>query len=171
VAVEDTGANEMRIDKILRLIRESCYSIHDISRVEGAGSEMLPRFNMPFEAGLAMGAARFERSSSGRPARDFLILDAEPFRDKRTLSDLAGQDARAHHDDPRHVVAAVRRFLAAKSRAERTRGAASIWWRFRQFVTDLPALSQRLELTLAEVTSFDYLPEWLVAARRWVAIK
>ena len=58
VAVEDIGSNEMRIEKIVRIISESCYSIHDISRVEVSKSK-LPRFNMPFECGLAMGAIRY----------------------------------------------------------------------------------------------------------------
>ena len=34
IAVEDIGSNETRLDKIARIIRESRYSIHDISRVE-----------------------------------------------------------------------------------------------------------------------------------------
>lgn len=67
LAVEDTGASEMRIDKIVRIIRESCYSIHDISRVEGAGVSALPRFNMPFEAGLAMGATRVRAGGQVSP--------------------------------------------------------------------------------------------------------
>ncbi len=42
--VEDSG--EVRVQKILRIIGESPYGIHDISRVES------PRFNMPLELGL-----------------------------------------------------------------------------------------------------------------------
>jgi hypothetical protein len=165
-AVEDTGASEMRIDKIVRIIRESCYSIHDISRVEGAGVSALPRFNMPFEAGLAVGATRFE--PAGRCRRDFLVLDAEPFRDKRTLSDLAGQDPRIHHNDPEQVVGAVRRFLAAKSTGRRTRGATKIWERFQQFRADLPILGKALDISMQEMSSFDYLPEWTQVASQWV---
>ena len=166
LAVEDTGASEMRIDKIVRIMRESCHSIHDISRVEGAGVSGLPRFNMPFEAGLAMGATRFE--PAGRHRRDFLVLDAEPFRGKRTLSDLAGQDPRIHHNDPEQVVSAVRRFLAAKSTGGRTRGASKIWERYLQFGADLPALGKALDISMQEMSSFDYLPEWTQVASQWV---
>ncbi|MBS0448561.1 MAG: hypothetical protein JSR59_21780 [Proteobacteria bacterium] len=50
-AVEETGSNEVRVEKIVRIISECCYSVHDISRVEISASR-LPRFNMPFERGL-----------------------------------------------------------------------------------------------------------------------
>ena len=45
IAVEDTGSNETRLDKIARIIRESRFSIHDISRVEITTSSPLPRFS------------------------------------------------------------------------------------------------------------------------------
>ena len=40
------------------LISASPRSIHDLSRVE-LGENELPRFNMPFELGMALGAKRF----------------------------------------------------------------------------------------------------------------
>jgi hypothetical protein len=95
-AVEDTGSNETRLDKIARIIRESRYSIHDISRVETTPDSPLPRFNMAFECGLAMGAIRY----GAMPGRDFLFMSSEPHQDKLTLSDLAGQDPKAHRNDP-----------------------------------------------------------------------
>ncbi len=76
IALEDTGSNETRIDKIVRIIRESRLSIHDISRVELSEPSKLPRFNMPFECGLAMGAIRFGASTQ----RDFLLLSPSPTR-------------------------------------------------------------------------------------------
>ena len=170
LAVEDTGASEMRIDKILRIIRESCYSIHDISRVELSGSSKLPRFNMPFEAGLAMGAIRF--GGTGHVPRDFLLLDEVPFRDKQTLSDLAGQDPKTHGNDPRRMVSAVRSFLSAKAgTGKRTRGADAIWRRFEKFNATLPALVRRLEISEKEIVSFDYLPDWISVMSTWVAAK
>jgi len=167
IAVEDTGGSEMRIDKITRIIRESCYSIHDISRVETDGTSGLPRFNMPFEAGLALGATRFERARPARPRRDFLLLDAVRHRDRQTLSDLAGQDAKAHDNDPARLVAAVREFLAAKARPERTRGARAIWARYEAFSRELPAISAEFDYPVEELLSFGYIPEWTEAVTMW----
>lgn len=97
IAVEDTGSNETRLDKIARIIRESRYSIHDISRVEITPASPLPRFNMAFECGLALGAIRY----GSTPGRDFLFMSGQPHEDKLTLSDLAGQDPKAHKNDPK----------------------------------------------------------------------
>jgi hypothetical protein len=41
--------NETRLDKIVRFIKASKYSIHDICRVELTRTGALPRFNMAFE--------------------------------------------------------------------------------------------------------------------------
>lgn len=169
-AVEDTGSNEMRIEKIVRIISESCYSIHDISRVEvSKGKPKLPRFNMPFECGLAMGAIRFGVPRAGAPARDFLLMAAVPFQDKVTLSDLAGQDPKTHDKDPDKVISAVRAFLSAKVRApERTRGAEAIRQRYLRFRARLPALARKLEISEAEIETFDYLPDWLRIMSGWM---
>ncbi len=169
LAVEDTGASEMRIDKITRIIRESCYSVHDISRVEGAGPSNLPRFNMPFEAGLAMGATRFESPPLGRLRRDFLLLDAQRYRDKQTLGDLAGQDSKSHENDPQKMVSAVRGFLAAKAKPDRTRGADAIWRRYESFSAALPTLCATFDVSVNEMLSFGYIPEWIdeLAPEKW----
>jgi hypothetical protein len=45
-----------RLDRILELISACRYSFHDLSRVQL--SRGAPRFNMPFEAGLAVASAR-----------------------------------------------------------------------------------------------------------------
>jgi hypothetical protein len=122
IALEDTGSNESRLDKVVRLIGQSRLSIHDMSRVERTRG--LPRFNMPFECGLACGAMRYAPSKQ----RDALVVVGKPFQDKKTLSDLAGIDPGYHHNQPELLVAAVRKFLAAKSRStQSTLGAVAIY--------------------------------------------
>ncbi len=167
IAVEDTGSNETRLDKIERIIRDSRLSIHDISRVSSSSSSPLPRFNMPFECGLALGAIRFGPPSQNR---DFLLLVGEPFQDKRTLSDLAGQDSKAHNNEPKLALNAVRTFLSAKKTPlERTRGADAIWKRYQNFKADLLGLIKKQELTFDEVNAFDYLPDWINFVVLWQA--
>jgi hypothetical protein len=164
IAVEDTGSSESRLDKIARIIRESRYSIHDISRVEITPASPLPRFNMAFECGLALGAIRYGTT----PGRDFLFMSGVPHQDKLTLSDLAGQDAKAHRNDPKTAASAIRSFLSAKSVGSRTRGPDAIWGRYQRFTADLPRLAEKLELTLAEVQGFDLLRDFLQIAARWI---
>jgi hypothetical protein len=47
-----------RIDKIMNLIEACPYGIHDISRTELDTASNLPRFNMPLELGIFLGARR-----------------------------------------------------------------------------------------------------------------
>ena len=165
IAVEDIGSNETRLDKIARIIRESRLSIHDLSRVEVTKDSPLPRFNMPFECGLALGAIRF----GARARRDFLLMAAEPYHDKITLSDMAGQDSKSHKNDPKAAVSATRAFLSAKADpGESTRGADAIWKGFEGFRADLPRLAENLELTVDEIQSFDYLRDWMQAMAAWL---
>ena len=55
----------VRFDKLSRLIRESGKSIHDLSRTDLSAAGM-PRFNMPFELGLYLGATRFAFTRSAQ---------------------------------------------------------------------------------------------------------
>ena len=106
-ALERVDSGEARLEKICRLIGESAFSIHDISRVERNQND-LPRFNMPLELGIALG---FRRFGAGRRPHRVLILDAEPYRYRETTSDLAGLDISVHGNEPDRVIACVRNFL------------------------------------------------------------
>ena len=54
--LEFTDSGTVRIHHLRDLIRSCKYAIHDLSRVEVSTSSLLPRFNMPFELGLDLGA-------------------------------------------------------------------------------------------------------------------
>jgi hypothetical protein len=159
--VEDGG--EVRIEKIKRTIRECGYGIHDISRTE-LDLERFPRFNMPLELGLFLGAQEYGDPEQNR--KRCLVLDSEPFRYQRFCSDIAGQDIRAHFNDPGKVISAVRAMLAtALHGVERIPGDAVIRKRYRLFRADLPALCQRLHIKPAELQFVELrslIEEWLV---------
>ena len=173
-ALEVSGSGETRLDKIARIIKESRFSIHDISRVELTPVSLLPRFNMPFECGLAFGALLYERRRSRSGPRDLLVLAAERFQDKRTLSDLAGQDAEYHANKPELAIKGVRRFLASKApdvmpAGVTVRGHDAINRRLLRFKADLPALASALQISTEEIESLEYVAEWLGLATAWQA--
>ena len=58
-ALEEGDASQVRIDKIYSIIAECRYGIHDISRTELDENFGLPRFNMPLELGIFLGAKKF----------------------------------------------------------------------------------------------------------------
>jgi hypothetical protein len=82
--VEDSG--EVRVQKILRIISESPFGIHDISRVEPDRSTNLPRFNMPLELGLFLGAKAF--GVADQQAKRCIVLDEQPYRYRSTARTL-----------------------------------------------------------------------------------
>src|SRR5262249_47825244 len=56
---ESADGSRGRIDKIYELIGECRLGIHDISRTDPDARTRLPRFNMPLELGVFLGAKRF----------------------------------------------------------------------------------------------------------------
>jgi hypothetical protein len=81
-----------RLDRIFKLIQSCKYSIHDLSRVElDPKSPYTPRFNMPFELGLAVA---WENLGKGK--HTWFVFEARPRRLSKSLSDLAGTDEYVH---------------------------------------------------------------------------
>ena len=62
-ANERIEAGENRLDKIADMIKNSMYSIHDLSRCKPQHVDEYFRMNMPFELGIDVG---FRRSEIGR---------------------------------------------------------------------------------------------------------
>ena len=108
-ALEGLDSAEYRLDKIAGMIGASDWGIHDISRVEVDPANPLPRFNMPLELGIHLGARLLGDAPHRR--KRALILEADAHRYDRTLSDISGQDVAHHANDPARVIAAVRDFF------------------------------------------------------------
>jgi hypothetical protein len=89
-----------RLNRIFKLIQKCGSSIHDLSRVEPSDGH--PRFNMPFEAGLAVAWARI----AGKGHRWFL-LEKEDHRLQRTLSDLNGFEVFTHGGTQKGLLVAL----------------------------------------------------------------
>jgi hypothetical protein len=88
-ALEVEDASEVRILKIVRIIEESRYGVHDVSRTELDEASRLPRFNMPLELGLFLGAKHF--GDSEQRTKACIIFDRERYRYQAFCSDIAGR--------------------------------------------------------------------------------
>lgn len=161
-ALEVDDGSQVRLDKLCGLIRECRYGIHDISRTEL--DRRLPRFNMPLELGLFLGAKRF--GSGSQRLKNCLILDREPYRFQRFCSDIAGQDIRAHRNRTDLAVSMVRNWLngAMSHRGILIPGPVAILDRYARFQSDLPRACQLSNLSRPRITFVDYtmlLARWL----------
>jgi len=162
-AWEISDSIQNRLSKIETIIRQSKFGIHDISFVELDQATKLPRFNMPFELGLFVGAKSF---GTGRQTRKVaLILDRTGYRYRDALSDISGQDIAVHDGDPEKALREVRNWLD-NSRGGITSlpGSAHIWKQYEKFGLDLPSASERLKLDADKLTYADLcraMESWL----------
>jgi hypothetical protein len=88
--------SQRRLERIISLIASSQFSIHDLSRVElDRNAPRTPRFNMPFELGLAVGF--------GDPKHAWIVCETKRHRIKKSLSDIDGTDVYIHDGTVRGV--------------------------------------------------------------------
>ena len=161
-ALEISDGTQNRLDKIMRMISECKYGIHDISRTEIDPISGLPRFNMPLELGIFLGCKKF--GNKAQKSKTGIIADSEPNRYRHFISDIAGQDIQVHHNSPERVISLVRDWLRIESQRRTIPGGEKIKERFVQFQTDLPAICLQLHIQPGELTFVDYRDmavEWL----------
>jgi hypothetical protein len=142
--LEDDDAGEVRLTKIQRIIEECRYGINDLSTVTLDTVTGLPRFNMPLELGLFLGCKRF--GAKNQTNKRTLILDSEQYRYRQFISDISGQDIRAHGGDPGRAVRGVRDWLQATSKRQGLASGGEIIEHYRRFQVDLPAICRKAEL-------------------------
>ncbi|RMH20138.1 MAG: hypothetical protein D6696_08930 [Acidobacteria bacterium] len=161
-AQEADDGSQVRIQKIYQLIAGSKLGIHDISRTGLDPATNLPRFNMPFELGVFLGAKRF--GDKHQRSKNCLILDKEPYRYQQYISDISGQDIRAHGDDPETVISIIRDWLKNASPDTVIPGGKEIFRRYKLFMSELPELCAEIPIDPSELTYNDYtsfISEWL----------
>ncbi len=143
----------MRIEKLYGLIEDCRYGIHDLSRTELDDQNKLPRFNMPLELGIFLGAKRFGGKAQGD--KRLLILDVERFRYQKFISDLAGMDVHEHGGKVEAAIRETRDWLANVSRRQIASG-DKVLRLHEQFATDLPALAAELEFDPDNIPYVDF---------------
>lgn len=160
--LDDGG--QTRIDKIYGLIEQCRFGIHDLSRTELDAVNRLPRFNMPLELGLFLGAKRY--GGKAQKAKRVLILDVEQHRYQRFISDLAGIDIHGHDGDPMHALRETRDWLANVSRRELP-SADRVRRIYEAFLASLPDIAAALEFDAARIPYVDFeriVATWLIEA-------
>ncbi len=162
-ALEVDDASEVRFEKIARIIAECKFGIHDVCRTQPDALTGLPRFNMPLELGMFLGAKKF---GTGRQQKKVcLVLESLPYRYRQFISDIAGQDIQPHNDDPKTLISVVRNWLRTAAGSESMPGGAEIYRRYLLFVSDLPALCLEVRLQPHELTFKDLaslIARWLL---------
>lgn len=158
--IDDGG--EVRLEKLYGLINECRYGIHDISRTALDKRNRLPRFNMPLELGIFLGAKRYGGPSQKN--KRLLIFDVEPYRYQKFISDLAGMDIHAHGNDAKKVVIETRDWLANVSRRELISG-VDLLNLYGRFFSRLPDIAKSGNLDFRKLVYVDFerlVANWLL---------
>jgi hypothetical protein len=153
-ALEVDDSSQVRIKKIMEIIRTCRLSVHDISRTQLDAATGLPRFNMPLELGMFLGAKVFGGREQRRKAA--LVLDDEQYRYQKYVSDIAGQDIRAHGGKTDETIKHVRNFLAThREPGVILPGGDKVIERYGEFRAELSSTCADLHLNPAELTFRD----------------
>ena len=113
LASESLEAGQSRLEKIISLIENCKYSIHDLSRAVSKKKGEAFRMNMPFELGLDMGRRR--APDNLRSDKKFVVFEHVPYELKRCLSDLNGVDVQFHRSNVDQVLKKVKDFLRVEA--------------------------------------------------------
>ena len=161
-SLEEDDAGESRLSKIERIVEECQFGINDLSAVALDVITGLPRFNMPLELGLLLGCKRFGLPHQSK--KRTLILDRDQYRYRTFISDISGQDIRAHGGDPDRAIREIRDRLRAASKRTTLPGGAEVIRHYHKFQKALPGLCSVLALEPERLTFLDLsemIADWL----------
>jgi len=119
---------------------------------------------MPLELGLFLGAKRYGHDAQ-RDKR-CLIMDSERYRYQQFISDIGGQDVKAHGNDKKTCIRVVRDWLNDASGRKTLPGGNAIHEHYLAFEQDLPKLCRKLKIEKEELTYNDFAEiasSWLEA--------
>ncbi|WP_020179284.1 hypothetical protein [Methylopila sp. M107] len=164
-ALEADNAADSRIEKICRIIAECRFGVHDISKTEASGDPPLPRFNMPLELGLFLGARRY--GTGQQKKKSCIIFDRERYRYQRYISDISGQDIHAHGGDVTTLIVELAAWLRTQPQGSRIPGGQAIAADYVEFERLLPLICAARELQVDELLfgDFNAIATEYVAAR------
>jgi hypothetical protein len=152
-----------RLPRIIEIMRQCRYGIHDLSRASIDRKTRLARFNMPLELGIFLGAMEF--GAKKQKEKTFMVLDRDRSRYQKFISDLNGVDPKAHGGDPETAITKVRNWLNDLSDVIFIIPSGSIICeRYRDFRQALPNLAAEVDLRVRELEYRDYcylVQEWL----------
>jgi hypothetical protein len=121
---------------------------------------------MPLELGLFLGAKRFGRGKhSGKRC---LVLDRERLRFQKFISDIGGQDIKAHGNRPLDAIRAVRDWLRNALGPKAIPSGSLLSADYDRFTAELPELCRAVLLDSSDLTFTDFyglVSDWLADNR------
>ena len=165
----EAANNPVRLSRIIQIINDSLYAIHDLSRAGVDSKTGLARFNMPLELGIFLGAKEF--GGKRNAMKTYLMLDRDHYRYQKFISDLSGIDPKAHNNKPDTAIINVRDWLNDVTKVDfNIQSGSIIAKKYKEFRKDLPGLTSDVGLNIKDLTYRDYcyvVQEWLNQFPAW----
>ncbi|HEU5414385.1 MAG TPA: hypothetical protein VFW31_11540 [Candidatus Angelobacter sp.] len=146
-----------RLNRIFNLIQTCHYSVHDLSRIQlDRKTPRAPRFNMPFELGLAVAWSTLNPRS-----HSWVGCDAVHHRPVKSISDLNGTDFHIHGGTVKGVLNALCNAFVSRGERPTVPGMFRAYLLLRQASAALQAAAGARDLFQARVFA-----DLVVAARK-----
>jgi hypothetical protein len=152
-ALDEDDGTENRLLKIIRLIKNCRYGIHDLSRIE-QNQANFPRFNMPFELGIFFGAKYL--GDKIQKSKNALVFERIKFTYQQYISDLNGINPKAHNNDPFMAIQKIRDWLRIASGRKTIPGYAIIKAEYIEFTQKLSAVVEKLGFETSNLPFAEY---------------
>lgn len=163
IARERLESADPRISKLVELIQETRWGIHDLSRIKAKKTGEFYRMNMPFELGLDIGAKLF---SEAHASKRVLIIAEEPFHHQIGLSDLSNSDIRYHKSEAETLAHEVRNWFRESDLKSVPPGSV-VWADFNAFMSDFEIKREAEGYKDADIRNMP-VPEFLDFIYLWV---
>lgn len=164
---ETNDSGSVRLNNILKLIKASKFSIHDISRLVASKAGEISRFNLPFELGMDFGLRYSENNSFSE--KKCLIIDKQNVKNKYTyqaaISDISGSDIECY-DNIQELVRIVSNWIS-KLGFEFKSGPRIILENYYKFELDYKETLDKNGFSLTDIL---YLPKsyYIESAQKWI---
>lgn len=107
--IKDSG--QLRIEKIVDMMKEVKYSIHDLSLLKVKKVTEFARMNMPYELGIDYGLRSSGIEEYKR--KRFLVMGSKKFDYMKAISDISGFDIMSHENSMEKVFDCMHSWLSS----------------------------------------------------------
>lgn len=172
MSLEISDSGEFRLKKIIEIIKQCKFSIHDLSLVKSKKVGEYSRMNMPFELGVDYGL----RNCGVRPLdeKKFLILEAVKYDYQKAISDINGMDIKVHGNETLKVFDCIYSWLSETLKISGQQPPLSYSYEFADFNAELfdeMNLKYKSESIAKDYIEKISIPEYINEIRSYIAAK
>jgi hypothetical protein len=135
LSIEVSDSGQVRLQKIIEIIKSCKYSIHDLSIVKSKQVHEFARMNMPFELGIDCGLRNSGISKLNE--KQFLILEATKYDYMKAVSDINGFDIKVHGNETEKIFECLYSWSSETLKINKQDPPLKLFYEFIDFNTNL----------------------------------